>query len=121
MRDVFGIDVDAAALLPTDDISDGFDNIASALKVSPSFLDQYIMAARAVAKQAIGTPPYEQRSEDDAARNRPERTRCLPERAAASPPNSWPRMKETTNSARRAIRRSSPSMARTSTPKDALT
>ena len=57
MRDLFGIDVDAAALLPTDDISDGFDNIASALKVSPSFLDQYIMAARAVAKQAIGTPP----------------------------------------------------------------
>jgi mono/diheme cytochrome c family protein len=57
MRDLFGIDVDAAALLPTDDISDGFDNIAQALKVSPSFLDQYIMGARAVAKQAIGTPP----------------------------------------------------------------
>ena len=56
MRDMFGIDVDAAALLPTDDISDGFDNIASALKVSPSFLDQYIMAARAVVKQAVGTP-----------------------------------------------------------------
>ena len=57
MRDLFGIDVDAAALLPTDDISDGFDNIATALKASPSFLDQYIMAARAVVKQAIGTPP----------------------------------------------------------------
>jgi mono/diheme cytochrome c family protein len=57
MRDMFGIDVNAAALLPTDDISDGFDNIASALKVSPSFLDQYIMAARAVVRQAIGTPP----------------------------------------------------------------
>ena len=55
-RDLFGIDVDAGALLPTDDISDGFDNIAQALKVSPSFLDQYIMAARAVAKKAIGTP-----------------------------------------------------------------
>jgi len=57
MRDLFGIEVDAAALLPTDDISDGFDNIATALKASPSFLDQYIMAARAVVKQAIGTPP----------------------------------------------------------------
>ena len=56
MRDLFGIDVDAAALLPTDDISSGFDNIAAALKASPSFLDQYIMAARAVVKQAIGTP-----------------------------------------------------------------
>ncbi|MBA0088104.1 MAG: DUF1587 domain-containing protein, partial [Acidobacteria bacterium Pan2503] len=56
MRDLFSVEVDAAALLPTDDISDGFDNIAGVLKVSPSFLDQYIMAARAVAKQAIGTP-----------------------------------------------------------------
>jgi len=56
MRDLFGLQVDAAALLPSDDISDGFDNIADVLKVSPSFLDQYIMAARAVVKQAIGTP-----------------------------------------------------------------
>jgi len=30
MRDLFGIDVNAAALLPTDGISDGFDNIAGA-------------------------------------------------------------------------------------------
>src|SRR5579863_5503737 len=56
MRDIFGIDVDAAALLPSDDIGEGFDNIANALKVSPSFLEQYILAARAVAKQAVGTP-----------------------------------------------------------------
>src|SRR6185369_9819805 len=56
MRELFGIDVDAAALLPADDISDGFDNIANVLKVSPSFLDQYITAARAVAIQAIGKP-----------------------------------------------------------------
>jgi hypothetical protein len=56
MRDLFGIEVDAAALLPTDDISGGFDNIADVLKVSPSFLDQYILAARAVARQAVGTP-----------------------------------------------------------------
>ena len=57
MRDLFGIDVDAAALLPADEINSGFDNIAEVLKASPSFLDQYIMAARAVAKQAMGTPP----------------------------------------------------------------
>ena len=57
IHDIFGIDVDAAALLPTDGVSDGFDNIAAALKVSPSFVDQYIMAARAVVKQAIGNPP----------------------------------------------------------------
>jgi mono/diheme cytochrome c family protein len=56
MRELFGIDVDAAALLPADDMSDGFDNIANVLKVSPSFLDQYITAARAVSVQAIGRP-----------------------------------------------------------------
>ena len=51
MKDVLGVDVDAAALLPRDDVSNGFDNIANVLKVSPSFLDQYISAARA------GKPP----------------------------------------------------------------
>ena len=56
IRDLVGLDVDVSTLLPNDDISEGFDNIASALKVSPSFLDQYIMAARAMAKQAVGTP-----------------------------------------------------------------
>ena len=62
MRDLFGLDVDVSALLPNDDISEGFDNIASALKVSPSFLDQYIMAARAMAKQAVGTPASEKQT-----------------------------------------------------------
>jgi hypothetical protein len=56
MRDLFGLDVDMTTFLPNDDISEGFDNIASALKVSPSFLDQYIMAARAMAKRAVGAP-----------------------------------------------------------------
>jgi len=56
IRELFGIDIDASALLPTDDTSDGFDNIADVLKVSPSFLDQYINAARAVTKQAVGAP-----------------------------------------------------------------
>src|SRR5580698_7885715 len=57
MKDVLGVDVDAAALLPRDDISDGLDNIASVLKVSPSFLDQYISAAREVSRMAIAHPP----------------------------------------------------------------
>jgi hypothetical protein len=56
IRELFGIEVDASALLPTDDVSDGFDNIADVLKVSPSFLDQYITAARAVTLQAVGQP-----------------------------------------------------------------
>ncbi len=56
IHDVFDIDVDPAQLLPTDDISNGFDNIAGVLKVSPSFLDQYITAARAVSIEAVGQP-----------------------------------------------------------------
>ena len=56
IHDLFAIDVDPAALLPTDDISNGFDNIAGVLKVSPSFLDQYITAARAVSMEAVGQP-----------------------------------------------------------------
>jgi hypothetical protein len=57
VRELFGIDVDPSALLPTDDVSDGFDNIANVLKVSPSFLEQYIGAARFVTRQAVGEPP----------------------------------------------------------------
>ena len=57
MKDILGVDVDAAALLPRDDISNGLDNIANVLKVSPSFLDQYIAAAREVSRLAISHPP----------------------------------------------------------------
>jgi hypothetical protein len=51
---ILGLTVDAAALLPKDTKSDGFDNIATVLKVSPSFLDQYITAAHDVAAEAVG-------------------------------------------------------------------
>ena len=43
-----------SALLPRDEPRDGFDNIAAALQVTPSFLDQYISAARTVVVQAMG-------------------------------------------------------------------
>jgi len=43
-------------VLPIDDVSDGFDNIAEALQVSPSFIEQYVIAARAVAVKAVGQP-----------------------------------------------------------------
>ena len=54
--ELLGVPVDAAALLPKDDEADGFDNVASVLTVSPSFLDQYISAARAVTLRALGAP-----------------------------------------------------------------
>ena len=55
INEILGLKVDATTLLPVDDISDGFDNIANVLKVSPSFLDQYISAARMVTTTAIGS------------------------------------------------------------------
>jgi mono/diheme cytochrome c family protein len=56
VKTLVGVDVNAKDVLPQDIQVDGFDNIAAALSVSPSFLDQYITAARHVAKLAIGSP-----------------------------------------------------------------
>ena len=56
IEDLLGLKIDAAALLPKDDEAEGFDNVASVLTVSPSFLDQYISAARVVSARAIGNP-----------------------------------------------------------------
>ncbi len=54
VMDLIDLPIDATALLPRDDAHDGFDNIATALQVSPSFMDQYIGAAQKVASQALG-------------------------------------------------------------------
>jgi mono/diheme cytochrome c family protein len=54
VRDLLLVDVNAAELLPPDDTAQGFDNIASALQVSPSFIEQYVLAARNVALTALG-------------------------------------------------------------------
>ena len=56
VRDLLDLELDPATLLPQDDLSDGFDNVAKVLQVSPTFLDQYLAAARSVAVQAIGNP-----------------------------------------------------------------
>jgi mono/diheme cytochrome c family protein len=54
--DLLALKIDPAAMLPKDDEADGFDNIATSLAVSPSFLDQYISAARVVTNRALGVP-----------------------------------------------------------------
>ncbi len=51
---LLGLDVDVKTLLPKDVSSDGFDNVAAVLRISPAFLDQYITAARNISRQAIG-------------------------------------------------------------------
>ena len=54
--DLLGVKVDARVVLPKDISSDGFDTVASSLRISPAFLEQYIAAARAVARQAVARP-----------------------------------------------------------------
>src|SRR5438093_5555669 len=56
VRDLLVVEIDAAGILPEDDTFEGFDNIATALQVSPSFIEQYVIAARAVAVKAVGRP-----------------------------------------------------------------
>ncbi|MBX5460053.1 MAG: DUF1592 domain-containing protein [Steroidobacteraceae bacterium] len=54
IEDILGLKIDPTTLLPRDDKSDGFDNAADVLKVSPAFLEQYLSAARQVSIDALG-------------------------------------------------------------------
>jgi hypothetical protein len=54
VRDLLAVEPDVAALLPPDIRKEGYDNDAAHLQVSPSYLDQYLSAARNVAQQAVG-------------------------------------------------------------------
>ena len=56
VKALVGVDVNAKEVLPQDIQVEGFDNIAAALSVSPSFLEQYVTAARHVAQLAVGNP-----------------------------------------------------------------
>src|ERR1700686_33971 len=56
VQDLLAVEIDPAQYLPADIAVEGFSNIAAALSVSPSFLEQYINAARAVARMAVGKP-----------------------------------------------------------------
>ena len=56
IRDLLALDIDVADLLPADDESNGFDNIADVLKLSPSLLEQYLSAARKISGLAMGDP-----------------------------------------------------------------
>ncbi len=54
IRDLLALDIDAAALLPPDDSSYGFDNIADVLGVSPSLQERYLLAAAKISALAVG-------------------------------------------------------------------
>jgi hypothetical protein len=56
VRDLIGVQVDPKQILPTEIEVEGFSNISGALGVSPTFMEQYLSAARRVAQRAVGEP-----------------------------------------------------------------
>jgi hypothetical protein len=56
IHDLLGVDADVTALLPTDDMSHGFDNMADVLSVSPALMQGYIRAAGRISREAVGDP-----------------------------------------------------------------
>jgi mono/diheme cytochrome c family protein len=56
VRDLLGLEIDVAALLPSDDASYGFDNIGDILGISPTLLEGYLEAARRISQEAVGDP-----------------------------------------------------------------
>lgn len=55
IRDLLNLEIDAAALLPKDDSSHGFDHLAVG-NLSPTLLSRYLAAAERISSLAVGAP-----------------------------------------------------------------
>ena len=56
IRDLLAVEVDVTGLLPPDDMSHGFDNMADVLSVSPTLMEGYIRAGARISREAVGDP-----------------------------------------------------------------
>ena len=56
IRDLLNLDLNIADLLPADDSSYGFDNIAGVLRISPALMERYLSAAKTISRLAVGAP-----------------------------------------------------------------
>jgi hypothetical protein len=56
IHDLLDLEIDPATLLPPDDSSFGFDNIADSLGVSSTLQERYLDAAEKIAAVAVGDP-----------------------------------------------------------------
>ncbi len=54
IHDLLALDIDSTALLPPDDESSGFDNIADVLRMSPSLMERYLSASWNISREAVG-------------------------------------------------------------------
>ncbi len=59
IRDMFGVEIDAAKYLAADTVSDGFDNIADTQTLSASMMQGYLRAAAHVTMEILGDPNAE--------------------------------------------------------------
>ena len=57
MRDILAVDLDVKQLLPADDASYGFDNMAGVLKLNQSNMERYLSAAMRISRAAVGGAP----------------------------------------------------------------
>jgi hypothetical protein len=56
IRDLLALEIDVNSLLPADDSSYGFDNVASALGMSPALMERYLSASGKISRMAVGDP-----------------------------------------------------------------
>ena len=56
IRDLLALEIDASTMLISDDSAEGFDNMSSALQISPTLLEGYVAASGRVAALAVGNP-----------------------------------------------------------------
>jgi hypothetical protein len=54
VRDLLDLEIDVTTLLPGDESSQGFDNIAEALSVSPALAQGYVSSAMKISRLAVG-------------------------------------------------------------------
>ncbi len=59
IRDMLGIEIDAAKYLAADTVSEGFDNIADTQTLSASMMQGYLRAAAHITMEALGDPNAE--------------------------------------------------------------
>jgi mono/diheme cytochrome c family protein len=57
VRDLLSLDIDVSAMLPADDVSYGFDNIAGVQRMSPTLMERYLAAAQKIGSVAVGASP----------------------------------------------------------------
>jgi mono/diheme cytochrome c family protein len=56
VKGLLGVEIDPKQVLPTEIEVEGFHNIAGALGISPTFMEQYLSSVRRVAQRAVGEP-----------------------------------------------------------------